>query len=84
MVVDQVHWTLVLYILTLFLPWLPNLPKVSRELDHGWFPNFLVIDQINKEAQYLILRIILTKIINTFQYEEAKTIDKGGYNVIDN
>ena len=49
MVVDQVHWTLVLYILTLFLPWLPNLPKVSRELDHGWFPNFLVIDQINKE-----------------------------------
>ena len=28
----------------------------------------------------MILRIILTKIINTFQYEEANTIDKGGYN----
>ena len=29
-------------------------------------------------------RNYIDKIINSFQYEEANTIDKGGYNVIDN
>ena len=39
---------------------------------------------MQKSKNYDAKRIILTKIINTFQYEEANTIDKGGYNVIDN
>ena len=39
---------------------------------------------MQKSKNYDPKRIILTKIINTFQYEEANTIDKGGYNVIDN
>ena len=39
---------------------------------------------MQKSKNYDAKRIILTKIINTFQYEEANTIDKGEYNVIDN
>ena len=48
---------------------------------HLWWSTGL---EICCQWTYLILRIILTKIINTFQYEEANTIDKGGYNVIYN